>query len=123
MLQSFTDIEALMQAVETDKSNPSKVAFVADRYPIRFVLFDNFRDCYEFISRQTTNSLFFQSIELWLNKDFPDVIVTYSTLADKIFDYAKDCAYDTVITPFSELARFYNNKTSNEFDSLISTIK
>lgn len=123
MLQSFTDIEALMQAVETDKSNPSKGAFVADRYPIRFVLFDNFRDCYEFISRQTTNSLFFQSIELWLNKDFPDVIVTYSTLADKIFNYAKDCAYDTVITPFSELARFYNNKTSNEFDSLISTIK
>lgn len=65
MLQSFTDIEALMQAVETDKSNPGNGTFVADRYPIRFVLFDNFRDCYEFISRQTTNSLFFQSIDLW----------------------------------------------------------
>ena len=112
-----------MQAVEADKTNPGKGSFVADRYPIRFVLFDNFRDCYEFVSRQTTNSFFFQSIDLWLNNDFPDVIVTYSTLADKIFEYARDCAYDTVITPFSELARFYNNKTSNEFDSLIATIK
>ena len=51
------------------------------------------------------------------------MIVTYSTLAEKIFNYARECAFDTVITPFSELARFYNNKTSNEFDSLIATIK
>ena len=123
MLNQYADIEALMKAVEQDKSNPSNGEFVADRYPIRFVLFDNFRDCYEFISRQTSNSLFFQSIDFWLDKNFPDVIVTYSTLADKIFNYAKDCGFDTVITPFSELARFYNNTTSNEFDSLIATIK
>ena len=123
MLTQYADIEALMQAVDQDKTNPSNGEFVADRYPIRFVLFDNFRDCYEFISRQTSNSLSFQSIDFWLDKNFPDVIVTYSTLADKIFNYARECAFDTVITPFSELARFYNNKTSNEFDSLIATIK
>ena len=123
MLQQFTDLDVLMKAVETDKSNPINGAFVADRYPIRFVLFDNFRDCREFVSRQTSKSLYFQSIDLWLNKDSPDVIVTYSTLADKILNYCKNCDRDTVITPFSELARFYNNKTSHEFDSLISTIK
>lgn len=123
MLTQFADIEALMQAVEKDKTNPSNGAYEADRYPIRFVLFDNFRDCYEFISRQTSNSLFFQSIDFWLDKDSPDVIVTYSILADKIFNYARTCAFDTVITPFSELARFYNNNTGNEFDSLIATIK
>ena len=123
MLQQFTDIDVLMKAVETDKSNPINGAFVADRYPICFVLFDNFRDCREFVSRQTSKSLYFQSIDLWLNKDSPDVIVTYSTLADKILNYCKNCDRDTVITPFSELARFYNNKTSHEFDSLISTIK
>lgn len=36
-----------------------------------------------------------------MDKNFPDVIVTYSTLADKIFNYARECAFDTVITPFS----------------------
>lgn len=123
MLKQFSDIESLMQAVEADKEIIGPDAFVANRYPIRFVLFDNFRDCYEFISRQTSNSLFFQSIDFWMHPEFPDSFVTYSELATKIFDYAEDCGADTVITPFSELARFYNNKTSNEFDSLISTIK
>lgn len=121
MFQTFDNMEALMQAVEKDKNVTGSNAFTANRYPIRFVLFDNFRDCYEFVSRQA--NVFFQSIDLWLNNEFPDVIVTHSDLATKIRDYVKDCSFDSVIAPFSELARFYNNKTSNEFNSLISTIK
>lgn len=121
MFQTFDNMEALMQAVEKNKNATGASAFTANRYPIRFVLFDNFRDCYEFVSRQA--NVFFQSIDLWLNNEFPDVIVTHSDLASKIRDYAKDCDFDSVIASFSELARFYNNKTSNEFNSLISTIK
>lgn len=123
MLTQFSDIETLMQAVDKDKGITGPGAYVANRYPIRFVLFDNFRDCYEFISRQTSNSLFFQSIDFWMHSEFPDSFVTHSELATKIFEYAQDCPNDTVITPFSELARFYNNKTSSEYDSLITTIK
>ena len=121
MFQTFDNIEALMQAVEKDKNATGSASYTANRYPIRFVLFDNFRDCYEFVSRQA--NVFFQSIDLWLNPEFPDVIVTHSDLATKIRDYARDCDIDSVIAPFSELARFYNNKTSSEFNSLISTIK
>lgn len=121
MFQTFDNMEALMQAVKKDKNATGSNAFTANRYPIRFVLFDNFRDCYEFVSRQA--NVFFQSIDLWLNDEFPDVIVTHSNLATKIRDYVRDCSLDSVIAPFSELARFYNNKTSNEFNSLISTIK
>lgn len=120
MFQTFDNMEALMQAVEKDKNATGASAFTANRYPIRFVLFDNFRDCYEFVSR---SNVFFQSIDLWLNNEFPDAIVTHSDLATKIRDYAKDCSLDSVIAPFSELARFYNNNTGNEFNSLISTIK
>lgn len=120
MFQTFDNMEALMQAVEKDKNATGASAFTANRYPIRFVLFDNFRDCYEFVSQ---SNVFFQSIDLWLNNEFPDAIVTHSDLATKIRDYAKDCSLDSVIAPFSELARFYNNKTGNEFNSLISTIK
>ncbi len=122
MLTQFDDIEALMRVVEKDKTNPGNGAYEADRYPIRFVLFDNFRDCYEFISRQTSKAQF-KPINDWLDKDYPDVIVTHSALSRDICDYVRNCPSDTVITPFSELARFYNNKTSNEFNSLISTIK
>ena len=121
MFQTFDNMEALMQAVEKDKNASGSGAFTANRYPIRFVLFDNFRDCYDFVSRQA--NVFFQGIDLWLNPEFPDVIVTHSDLATKIRDYSRDCDIDSVIAPFSELARFYNNKTSSEFNSLISTIK
>lgn len=121
MFQTFDNMEALMAAVEKDKNATGSQAFTANRYPIRFVLFDNFRDCYEFVSSQV--NVFFQSIDLWFNPNFPDVIVTHSDLATKICEYARDCNGDSVIAPFSELARFYNNKTSNEFNSLISTIK
>ena len=71
-----------MQAVEKDKNASGSGAFTANRYPIRFVLFDNFRDCYDFVSRQA--NVFFQSIDLWLNNEFPDIIVTHSELATKI---------------------------------------
>lgn len=121
MFKTFDNMEALMKAVDRDKNATGAGAFVANRYPVRFVLFDNFRDCYEFVSLQS--NVFFKSIDLWLNPEYPDVIVTHSELATKIRKYAEDCSNDSVITPFSELARFFNNKTSNEFNSLISTIK
>ncbi len=123
MLKNFTDIESLMAVVEQDKNASGSASFVANRYPVRFVLFDNFRDCYEFVSRQTSNSLFFQSIDLWLNPQYPDSIVTYSELYEQIREYIRSKTINSVITPFSELARFYNNKTSHEFHGLIATIK
>ena len=123
MLKTFTDIESLMAEIEHDKTASGSASFVANRYPVRFVLFDNFRDCYDFVSRQTSRSLFFQSIDLWLNPEYPDSIVTHSDLATQICNYILSKATDSVITPFSELARFYNNKTSSEFHALISTIK
>ena len=73
MFQTFDNMEALMQAVEKDKNATGASAFTANRYPIRFVLFDNFRDCYEFVSQ---SNVFFQSIDLWLNNEFPDAIDT-----------------------------------------------
>ncbi len=121
MFKTYDNMDALMEAVELDKNISGSTAFTANRYPIRFVLFDNFRDCYEFVSRQT--NVFFQSIDLWYDPQFPDIIVPHSELATKIKDFAKDCPNDSVITPFSELARFYNNISSFEFNSLISTIK
>ncbi len=123
MLKFFNDIESLMVAVEQDKNISGSGSFIANRYPVRFVLFDNFRDCYDFVSRQTAKQVFFQSIDLWMSPNYPDSIVTHSRLAEQICSYVSSATADSVITPFSELARFYNNKTSSEFQALISTIK
>lgn len=124
MLKEFDNIDALMKEVERDKNaSEGSSAFTANRYPVRFVLFDNFRDCREFVSRQTGCSTLFQGIDLWLDPDYPDVMVTHSILAEKIKEFVRSCTKNSIITPFSELARFYDNKTGSEFHSLISTIK
>ena len=47
--EPFRDIEALKQHVVEDKQAKGVGAATLDRYPIRFVLFDNFRDCYDFV--------------------------------------------------------------------------
>ena len=49
MYKAYHHFEDLKHAVEEDKLAKGVGAATLDRYPIRFVLFDNFRDCYEFV--------------------------------------------------------------------------
>ena len=63
-------------------------------------------------------------ISNWMDKDYPDVMTTYSKLSTLITDLLDQVPLnDLVIAPFSELARFYDNKNNIEFDTLISSIK
>lgn len=99
-----------------------------NRYPVRFVLFENFADYSEFVSRidgAFGNRVYHQSIEGWLDKDSPDVMLTSSALSRCITDYVKRLpTNDFVIFPFSELARFYeNDRIYQDFDALIRTIR
>ena len=49
MYKAFQHFDDLKRAVEEDKLATGMGAATLDRYPIRFVLFDNFRECYEFV--------------------------------------------------------------------------
>lgn len=123
MYTTFQDINALIEAVKADKKIEGAGAYVANRYPIRFVLFDNFRDSYDFVSRLADDALVLR-ISKWMEPDYPDIMLTHSKLATLVSDYVYSIAEkDLVIAPFSELARFYDNKNLMEFDALISTIK
>jgi hypothetical protein len=123
MYATYQDINALMEAVKADKEIEGAGAYVANRYPIRFVLFDNFRDSYEFVSRLADDTLVLR-ISKWMEPDYPDIMLTHSKLATLVSDYIYSIVnQDLVIAPFSELARFYDNKNLMEFDALISTIK
>lgn len=119
---SFEELKAL---VEEDKNINGMGAATANRYPIRFVLFDNFRDSYDFdMYMQSEREIAIQSVDKWIDKDYPDLMITYQELSEHISEYIASLdGRDSVITPFSELARFYDNQSSHTFDALIKTLK
>lgn len=125
MFKEFTHIKELFDWIVFDKNTVGSNANIANRYPIRFVLFDNFHDSFEFVSfMQNQLECFVESVSNWMDDEYNDTIITYSKIADKITEYVKKHpGQDSVIAPFSELARFYDNKNNLEFDSLVSTIK
>ena len=114
MYRSFTDIEALKQWVKVDKQAKGVGASTLDRYPIRFVLFDNFSECYEFVEfLQSDCGAHVESVDRWIDNNYPDLMLSYVELGERICDHIrKKSPNDCVIAPFSELARFYDNKKS-----------
>ena len=123
--EPFRDIEALKQHVEEDKQAKGVGAATLDRYPIRFVLFDNFRDCYDFVDYlQSERGAHVESVDRWIDCNYPDLMITHVELAERIQEHIrKKSPNDCVIAPFSELARFYDNDKKKSFDALLKTIK
>ncbi len=121
MFAKFSSLEALYQEMDRDKDIADVGITSANRYPLRFVLFENFSDFYEFIQKSAEKRIQVVGIEKWLDAQNPDIFPTYSTLARRINEYIERSAgQDVVLAPFSELARFY---TSEEFRSLLTTIR
>ena len=125
MFKCFANIDDLLCQVNDDKSSSGSQAFVANRYPIRFVLFDNFRDSYIFVEKmQADYGCLVESIENWFDEPHVDVMFTHSNLANKFKQFVNEHQEkDYVITPFSELVRFYDNDKVPEFHTLIATVK
>lgn len=119
--EDFHNISELIEYAKADKQIGGDMGFVANRYPIRFVLFDNFSDSFEFIQQM---HCFVESVEKWFDTNYIDIMMTHTALSDNLSRFiASKSDTDIIIAPFSELARFYNNKNAYEFDALIRTIK
>ena len=59
-----------------------------------------------------------------LDDENPDQFLSYTELSKDIRAFAKMIPInDFIIFPFSEMARFYDNDTYKEFDSLVTTIR
>ncbi len=124
MYKEFGNIDALMHHINDDKKISGIHSATAGRFPVRFVLFNNFNDCYEFVGRLMEIGVALHSVNDWLDPQFPDILINYVKLSEKITSLVREKeTSDLVIAPFSELARFYDNESNKEFDSLISTIK
>lgn len=121
----FSNIDELIQAVVVDKNAEGVRATVQNRYPIRFVLFDNFKDSYAFTIRLVQElHITIEDIQQWIDPDYPDIIISHQKLATEIERCISRLNGESkIIAPFSELARFYDNHDYKEFDTLIRTIK
>ena len=125
MYKSFRDINDLKQWVHEDKQAKGIGASTLDRYPIRFILFDNFSECYDFVEfLQADCGAHVESVDRWIDNNYPDIMLTYVELGERICEHIrKKSPNDCVIAPFSELARFYNNDQKKTFDALLQTVK
>ena len=125
MYSEFNTFEELKTQVITDRESTGLDVSTRNRYPIRFVLFDNFRDCSLFVDFvQTETNAIVQSVDKWIDKDYPDLMITHAELATQIKEHIKRMdGANCVIAPFSELARFYDNEEYKTFDALLKTIK
>ena len=127
MLKKFDTLKQLMDEVQGDLTITSSETSNADRYPIRFILFDNFRDCILFIEEmfKILQHLTIHRIDDWMDHEYPDTMITHKALAEMISGLIdQDPSIYRILMLFSELARFYNNEPDwAEFNSLIGTIK
>lgn len=120
MYKSFSTFQDILEYQKIDKEWEGAEAALRNRYPIRFVLFEDFGDFYEFIE-ELPGSIYKFPINYLIDKEYPDIFPTFTTLSKTIKDTVKGLVCnDAVIFPFSEMGRFY---THREFLSLIKTIR
>ena len=123
MYKDFHSLTSLFIHIEEDKNWTGAGANLRNRYPIRFILFDDFFDFNEFIEN-LPESVFTHSIDTMVDLEYPDSIPTRTELEFEIRTYIKrKPANDFVIYPFSEITRFYDNSKSKEFEALVKTIR
>lgn len=123
MHKSFTSLDELFAHIKEDKEWTGANAAQHNRYPIRFVLFENFADFNQFIVDRP-DGIYKYSIDTMLDPENPDEFVSYTELSKEIRSFTKKIPInDFVIYPFSEIARFYDNECCKEFDSLVTTIR
>ena len=70
MYSKVDSLDALFELIRQDKEANGPNYSTRDRYPIRFVLFDNFKDQYQFILRMIGERKVLQdSIHNWIDAD------------------------------------------------------
>lgn len=124
MYSEFDDFEALMRVVGEDLEPDGAAASSADRYPVRFVLVDNFSQCFSFTcAMQSRFSVVACDASKWCDAGCVDAMLTHDALArevEKLVGKGENC----VIAPFSELVRFFgNDRGGGAFEAVLRTVK
>ena len=110
------DFEGLKQAVLDDAHSSD---MMAQRYAVRFIMLDNFdtfKDLSRFLQEQGVKLL---KLETLLDDSNPDGWITI----DQLRNVFKGIEETTLVTPFSELVRFYPDTHFNGFFNEISLLE
>ena len=120
MYRRFKTIEELLAYVQEDKEWEGAEATTRNRYPVRFILFENFADFNKFIDN-LPDTIYAYPITRLIEPEHEDLLPTYSTLSTTIQTFIRTQPNeDYVFYPFSEMARFYR---AEEFMTLVKAIK
>ena len=87
MYKVIDSLEELYQEIEIDKNWTGAEYTHRNRYPLRFVLFENFSDFYAFVDECSNHSVHIQGMSDWMDADNDDQLMTYSELAKKFANY------------------------------------
>lgn len=103
-IKEFGSLEALLKEIQRDSQSKETIA---QRYPVRFIMLDNFDTFRELSNELTSAGVETFPLETILEKNQEDdAWITTDELKEAICK----CTSSTMITPFSELARFYSDE-------------
>ena len=112
----FKSFEELTQEIIRDKESHD---MLAQRYAVRFIMLNNFNEFKELAKFMANIGVQSLDLENLIDDGEDDTWITKDMLKNAI----KACIVPTFVTPFSEVARFYDNERYAEFDSLVKTIR
>ena len=104
---SFNSLDELKQEIIKDTTSTD---VLAQRYVVRFIMLNNF-DTYCSLVKFLSNELNVNKLDIESLLDGDDRWITIDTLRDVV----QNCTSSTILTPFSELARFYSEEDFRGF--------
>ncbi|MDR0561015.1 MAG: BREX-4 system phosphatase PglZ [Prevotellaceae bacterium] len=101
-IQSFVSVAELLYEIKKDSQS---TAVLNRRYAVRFIMLDNFNLYQEFIKEMTKSDIQVFNLEQLVDSDNKDGWISNDTLVNAI----KNLEGQVVVSPFSEIIRFYKN--------------
>lgn len=121
MLIKTNTIDDLISAIEADKELSGENALIRQRYPVRFILFNDFSLFKEVIKILCQNHIAIKKIENEL--PFEDGWITRMEMKSLVEECIHDSNSDVVISPFSEIIRFYDDSDFTSFFKEVSMLE
>ncbi|WP_165044721.1 BREX-4 system phosphatase PglZ [Dysgonomonas sp. ZJ709] len=101
-IKTFASIDDLLEEIRNDNNSNS---VLNRRYAVRFIMLDNFNLYQDFIRKMTKCEIQVFNLEQLLDSDDRDSWITTDMLVNAI----KDLKGQVVVSPFSEIVRFYKD--------------
>ena len=76
MYRVFDSLESLYAEMAADKNWKGAESTLRNRYPLRFVLFENFSDFHDFIDKCSCHHVYVQSLEGWMPDGCDEQLIT-----------------------------------------------